>query len=86
MSTLARTATFTAGDDRSHIAQELACPSCGYVDAAPAYRPTRDNRLHVFCDGCGAFITFTLSAEQAEALRDLTPLGRTLRSHSGMPA
>jgi len=68
MPTLTRTPSFTAGDDRSHIAAELACPSCGHVDAVPDYRPTRDNRLHVFCEGCGAFITFSLSPEQARAL------------------
>lgn len=85
MPTIIRTATFIPGDERSRIVAELACPSCGYVDDEPAYRPTRDNRLRIFCDGCGAFITFTLSAEQAEALGAWRP-SRTPRSHVEMPA
>ncbi len=82
MLTITRTARFTPGADRAHIAEELACPSCGFADDAVTYRPTRENRLRVFCDGCGAFVVFTLSAEQAEAVRALS----SPRTHAGMSA
>ncbi len=55
------------GDALPRILAE--CPACGYTFAADERRPTTDNTMRVFCDGCGAFMTISLSDEQTRALR-----------------
>lgn len=72
MPAMTRAATFRPTDTLSQILDDLACPGCGYRDPGNAYAHITDNKLRVFCDGCGAFITITLSTEQVAVIRRRT--------------
>lgn len=72
MTVITRIATFGGADTAERILAELACPACGFRDAADTYRLTPGNRVRFFCDGCGAFVTILLSDAQAETLRAST--------------
>jgi hypothetical protein len=66
---ISRTATFDPAGAPAAIADDLACPRCGHRDSENAYGSIADNKLHLFCDCCAAFITVSLSDEQGGALR-----------------
>jgi len=72
MSHVSRTATFNPGDAPGRILEDLACPACGHDDPGHAQRPIGDNKMRIFCDCCGAFITIALSDEQAQAIHRLS--------------
>jgi hypothetical protein len=61
-------AKFNPADAPARILKDLACPVCGHQDPGNAHRSIADNKLRIFCDHCGAFITISLSHEQARAL------------------
>jgi transcription elongation factor Elf1 len=63
------TATFDPQDTPARIREELVCPACGHDDLGKAHLQMSDDTLRIFCGGCGAFITITLSEEQAQAIR-----------------
>jgi len=65
---ISHTATFGAADMLPRILEDLACPACGYRDPDDAYNWITDNKLRIFCDCCGAFVTIWLSDEQANAI------------------
>ena len=69
MRELSRTATFAPSDATPRILQDLACPGCGHEDPALVQRSIVDNKVHIFCDACGAFITVTMSDEQSDTIR-----------------
>jgi hypothetical protein len=48
--------------------QDLACPACGHADPGEAHTWMSDNKIRIFCEGCGAFVTISVSDEQARAL------------------
>lgn len=66
---LTRTATFNPSDPPPQILHDLACPACGHEDLSAARSPITGNKLRIFCDGCGAFVTISLDDEQIDALR-----------------
>jgi transcription elongation factor Elf1 len=69
MSRVFHIATFSPGDSPARIREELACPACGHQDPGEAHPQMSDNTLRIFCSGCGAFVTITMTEEQAEAIR-----------------
>jgi hypothetical protein len=68
MTHVLHTAHFGATDPPERILMELACPACGLRDPGTAHKRIRDNRVRIFCDGCGAFVTIVLDDEQARAV------------------
>ncbi len=68
MTRISRTASFAPDDPPLVILDDLACPACGRQDPRAFRCPISDNRLRLFCDGCGAFVTVLLSDEQALAI------------------
>jgi transcription elongation factor Elf1 len=62
-------ATFSPEDSPARIREELVCPACGHDDPGEAHLRISDNTLRIFCSSCGAFITITMSDEQANAIR-----------------
>jgi hypothetical protein len=66
---LVHTASFSPADDPVRILADLACPACGHHEPGPAYDRVVENKIRVFCDCCGAFVTITVSDEQAHAIR-----------------
>jgi len=42
---------------------------CGHQDPGEAHLRLSDNTLRIFCSSCGAFVTITMSEEQAGAIR-----------------
>ena len=69
MSQVFHVATFSPEDSPARIREELVCPACGHEDLGEAHLRISDNTLRIFCGGCGAFVTITLSEEQAQAVR-----------------
>jgi transcription elongation factor Elf1 len=69
MAHVSHTATFSPDDSPTRIREQLACPACGHRDPDDAHLQISDNTLRIFCSGCGAFVTITMSEEQAEAIR-----------------
>ena len=68
MSDISYTATFSPDDSLARILEDLACPVCGQQDPGDAHRSITSNKMRIFCDRCGAFITVSFSDEQARAL------------------
>jgi len=77
------TATFGPDDSPDRIRNELACPVCGHRDPGQAHLRISDNTLRIFCSACGAFVTITMSDEQAGAIRRCSA---TLSAIEGPPA
>jgi transcription elongation factor Elf1 len=48
---------------------DLACPACGHVESRELPERIAMNRMRIFCDCCGAFVTILLNDEQVEAIR-----------------
>jgi transcription elongation factor Elf1 len=48
---------------------DLACPACGHVESRELPDRIAMNRMRIFCDCCGAFVTILLNDEQVEAIR-----------------
>jgi hypothetical protein len=68
MTHVSHTAHFAPGDTFPHILEDLACPACGRQDPQVLRCGITENRIRLFCDCCGAFITFVLDDAQAGAL------------------
>lgn len=68
MRDISHTAKFSPADTYSRILEDLACPSCGHQDPGVARSPITHNKIRVFCDSCGAFITISINDEQASAI------------------
>jgi hypothetical protein len=68
MSDILRVAQFSASDSLDRILEDLACPACGHRNPTELRRQIVENKLRVFCDGCGAFITIVLTDEQIEVM------------------
>jgi transcription elongation factor Elf1 len=69
VSRISRTATFSPDDTTDRILEDLACPACGHQDLGSAHNRLATNELRIFCDGCGAFITISMSDEQATTIQ-----------------
>jgi transcription elongation factor Elf1 len=69
MSRVFHVATFSPQDSPARIREELACPACGHEDLGDAHLRISDNTIRIFCGTCGAFVTITMSDEQALAIR-----------------
>lgn len=69
MSRVWHTATFDADAGPDRIREEFVCPACGHADPGEAHLRISDNTMRIFCSACGAFITISLSDEQARAVR-----------------
>lgn len=69
-------ANFDPADPPSQIREALACPLCGHEEPDVAGRISR-TEVRIFCDGCGAFLSFSLSDEQAVAVRRTTIASRS---------
>jgi transcription elongation factor Elf1 len=69
VSRIRHTATFSPDDSPARIREAFACPSCGHQDPGDAYLRITENTVRIFCSGCGSFITFTLTDDQADAIR-----------------
>ena len=54
------------------------CPACGHEDLGEAHLRISDNTLRIFCSACGAFVTITLSEEQAQAIRGCSAMLSTI--------
>ena len=72
MTNVSRAATFAPGDTLPVILADLACPACGRLDPEALHGHITRNRIRMFCDCCGAFVTTTLSDDQATALNRRT--------------
>jgi transcription elongation factor Elf1 len=48
---------------------DLACPACGHIESHELPDRIAMNRMRIFCDCCGAFVTILLNDEQVEAIR-----------------
>ena len=68
MTHISRTAKFNPADTLPRILEELACPVCGHHDPGDAHLWITDNKVRIFCDCCGSFITTFMSDEQARAV------------------
>ncbi len=68
MSYVSHTATFSPTDPLARMLQDLDCPICGHHDPGDAHRWITDNKVRIFCDCCGAFITISMTDEQARAI------------------
>jgi transcription elongation factor Elf1 len=68
MPAILHTAKFDPSDSPARILQDLVCPACGREDPADACNRITDNKLRIFCDGCGAFATILLNDEQVRAI------------------
>jgi hypothetical protein len=68
MSDILRVAQFSASDSRDRILEDVACPACGHRNPTELRRQIVENKLRVFCDGCGAFLTVALTDEQIEVM------------------
>jgi transcription elongation factor Elf1 len=77
MPNILRTAKFRCTDTPAQILEDLACPACGSWDPLASCSATADNKIRIFCEGCGAFITIELSDEQADAIHRSRIAGRT---------
>jgi hypothetical protein len=69
MTRISRHANFAPGAPLPVILGDLACPACGRRDPGEVEHWVIDTRLRTFCEGCGAFVTTVLSAEQVETIR-----------------
>lgn len=69
MREFSRAATFSASDSTPRIVQDLGCPACGHEDPTLVQQAIIDNKVHIFCDSCGAFVTILLSDEQSGTIR-----------------
>ena len=69
MTGICHTAKFSATDALPRILEDLVCPACGHQDPGDAHSSITDNRIRIFCDCCGAFVTILLSDKQALVLR-----------------
>jgi transcription elongation factor Elf1 len=70
---ISRTASFSPSDATDRILEDLACPACGHQDLANAHHRLASNQLRIFCEGCGAFITISMSDEQATTIQGWSP-------------
>lgn len=66
---ISHTAKFSPDDRPLRIVDDLACPICGHLDPGEAHNWITNNEMRIFCEGCGAFVTVLLSAEQAHAIQ-----------------
>jgi transcription elongation factor Elf1 len=69
MREISRSATFSPSDGTPRILQDLGCPGCGHEDPTLVKRSIIDNKVHIFCDSCGAFVTILLDDEQSDTIR-----------------
>ena len=67
MSQILRTATFRPNDPLQRILEDLACPVCGFQSPDVAVSRPGGNRIRVFCDCCGTFVTIQLTDAQRRA-------------------
>ena len=68
MSYVSHTATFSPTDPLARMLQDLDCPVCGHHDPGDAHRWITNNKVRIFCDCCGSFITISMTDEQARAI------------------
>ncbi|MGA2927027.1 MAG: hypothetical protein ABSG43_13705 [Solirubrobacteraceae bacterium] len=68
MSYVSHTATFSPTDPLARMLEDLDCPVCGHHDPGDAHRWITDNKVRIFCDCCGAFITISMTDDQARAI------------------
>jgi hypothetical protein len=76
---LCHIAKFRPLDPPRAVLEDLVCPACGHEDSADAHRRISDNKMRLFCDCCGAFITIVLTDEQVLAIHRVTAAGSPLR-------
>jgi hypothetical protein len=69
VSHVSHAATFGPTDELPRILDDLACPCCRRRYTGEAHTRITDNKLRMFCDGCGAFATIELTDEQVGAIR-----------------
>jgi transcription elongation factor Elf1 len=86
MPRIARTATFSPDDTFDRILEDLACPACGHEDPGNAQKWLDENKLRIFCEGCGAFITISVSDEQARAIHRWSTTMPAITEDSPQPA
>ena len=55
-------------DSLEQMLEGLACPLCGRHDPGTCDRQVVEGKLRILCDGCGGFVTFVLTDEQARAI------------------
>ena len=72
MSYVSHTATFSPTDSVSRMLQDLDCPVCGHHDPGDAHNWITDNKVRIFCDCCGSFITISMNDEQARAIHQFS--------------
>jgi hypothetical protein len=80
MPEIASTAHFSPADPLPRMLEDLACPSCGHQDPGCVRSQMRDYKLRIFCECCGAFVSISLTSEQADALTS-----RVLESSTASP-
>jgi hypothetical protein len=68
MTQISRTARFAPNDTLPVILADLACPACGRQDPRSVNGLIAGNRIRLFCDACGAFVTIALDDEQAQTI------------------
>ncbi len=72
MSHVSHTATFSPTDPVARMLEDLNCPVCGHHDPGDAHRWITDNKVRIFCDCCGSFITVSMNDEQARAIHQFS--------------
>lgn len=68
MPRISHSATFSPDDTLDRMLDDLTCPACGHQDLGNAHNWMGKNKIRIFCEGCGAFITVSVSDEQAAAI------------------
>ena len=86
MSYVSHTATFSPTDPLSRMLEDLDCPVCGHHDPGGAHRWITDNKVRIFCDCCGSFITISMSDEQARAIHQWTATVPAIDDRGSQPS
>ena len=66
MREITHTATFRPDDSVYRILEDFECPACGHRDSGDAFPSIARDRVRIFCDCCGAFVTIFLTEEQVD--------------------
>ena len=83
MSNVSHTATFSPTDPAARMLEDLKCPVCGHHDPGDAHRWIADNKVRIFCDCCGSFITVSMNDEQARAIHQFSAAALPAIEHPG---
>ena len=56
-----------SADTIAQVLESFTCPACGHPGAGATCPRSGQDRIRIFCDCCGAFVTIELSHEAGPA-------------------